>query len=236
MSGSHRLAALLVLPLMSCSNLNELSGGVVALEVQLPVPPYIEPNDTVQIRARALNAAGDSVDAEIIWLTPDTSLVIDSLTGLVSTTQTSGSGKVQARVGSLRSNISGTNGTLSIRPASDTLRLTGSDTITVVAADTISAALPAAVESNNPAGGVANTTILYSVVDTASALGNVHFAGDGLSLRATTGGSGAPNVPVTLRRTAGGTAPASVLVEVSATRPSGAPVAGSGQRFIVLFQ
>ena len=85
-------------------------------------------------------------------------------------------------------------------------------------------------------GGVANTTILYSVVDTASAAGNVHFAGNGLSLRATTGSPGTPSVAVTLRRTAGATAPDSVLVEISAARPSGAVVAGSGQRFTVRFQ
>jgi hypothetical protein len=227
---------LLLAALAACSSLNDIGGGIVALEVLLPVPPFIEPNDTVQLRARAVDLNGDSVAATIIWLSPDTTLSLDSLTGLVSTTLTTGSGKVQARVGTLRSDISGTNGTLTIRPRSDTLELTGPDTQTVANTDTASTALLAAVLSNNPAGGVANTTILYSVVDTATALGTVHFAGNGLSLRATTGTSGTPTVGVTLRRTAGATAPDSVLVEVSATRPSGAVVAGSGQRFTVRFQ
>lgn len=231
----HRALAVVV-ALTACSSLSDIGGGVVALEVQLPVPAYIEPSDTVQIRARALNVQGDSVAATITWLTPDTTLVIDSLTGRVSTTLTSGSGKVQARVGSLRSDISGSNGTLTIRPRSDTLRLTGSDTVTVATGDTVSGPLLVAVESNNPAGGVANTTILFSVVDTASALGNVFFAGNGLSLRATTGSTGAPTVAVTLRRRSSATVPASFLIEVSATRPSGAVVAGSGQRLTVLFQ
>ncbi len=231
----HRALAVIVV-LTACSSLSEIGGGVVALEVQLPVPAYIEPNDTVQIRARALNVQGDSVAATITWLTPDTTLVIDSLSGRVSTTLTSGSGKVQARVGNLRSDISGSNGTLTIRPSSDTLRLTGSDTVTVATGDTVSGPLLVAVESNNPAGGVANTTILFSVVDTASALGNVFFAGNGLSLRATTGSTGAPTVAVTLRRSSSATVPAGFLIEVSATRPSGAVVAGSGQRLTVLFQ
>ncbi|MDZ4862949.1 MAG: hypothetical protein SGJ01_05820 [Gemmatimonadota bacterium] len=231
----HRMLAL-VAALSACSSLTEIGGGVVALEVQLPVPAFIEPNDTVQIRARALNVQGDSVAATITWLTPDTTLVIDPTTGEVSTTLTSGSGKVQARVGSLRSDISGSNGTLTIRPSSDTLRLTGSDTVTVATGDTVSGPLLAAVESNTPAGGVANTTILFSVVDTASALGNVFFAGNGLSLRATTGSTGAPSIAVTLRRSSSATLPASFLIEVSATRPSGAVVAGSGQRLTVLFQ
>lgn len=231
----HRALAVVV-ALMACSSLTEIGGGVVALEVQLPVPAYIEPNDTVQIRARALNVQGDSVAATITWLTPDTTLSIDSVTGRVSTTLTSGSGKVQARVGSLRSDISGSNGTLTIRPSSDTLRLTGSDTVTVATGDTVSGPLLVAVESNTPAGGVANTTILFSVVDTASALGNVFFAGNGLSLRATTGSTGAPSTAVTLRRSSSVTLPASFLIEVSATRPSGAVVAGSGQRLTVLFQ
>ncbi|MEO8633803.1 MAG: hypothetical protein ABI587_00860 [Gemmatimonadales bacterium] len=226
----------LLLALAACSSLNDIGGGIVALEVQLPVPAFIEPNDTVQLRARALDIQGDSVAATITWLTPDTTLVIDPTTGEVTTTLTSGSGKVQAKVGNLRSDISGTNGTLTIRPRSDTLRLTGFDTLTVLATDTISAPLLAAVESNSPSGGVATTTILFSVVDTASAAGNVHFAGNGLGLRATTGSSGAPTVGVTLRRTPGGTAPDSVLVDVSAARPSGAVVPGSGQRFTVRFQ
>ena len=231
----HRVLAVVV-ALTACSSLTEIGGGVVALEVQLPVPAFIEANDTVQIRARALNVQGDSVAATITWLTPDTTLVIDPTTGEVSTTLTSGSGKVQARVGSLRSDISGSNGTLTIRPSSDTLRLTGSDTVTVATGDTVSGPLLVAVESNTPAGGVANTTILFSVVDTASALGNVFFAGNGLSLRATTGSTGAPSTAVTLRRSSSVTLPASFLIEVSATRPSGAVVAGSGQRLTVLFQ
>ncbi len=231
----HQALAVLV-ALAACSSLSDIGGGVVALEVQLPVPAFIEPDDTVLIRARALDAQGDSVAATITWLTPDTTLVIDSLMGRVSTTLTSGSGKVQARVGSLRSDISGSNGTLTIRPRADTLRLTGNDTLTVAIGDTASGALLAAVESNNPAGGVANTSILFSVVDTTSALGSVHFAGNGLSLRATTGSTGAPTVAVTLRRTSGATAPDSVLVEISSMRPSGAIVAGSGQRFTVRFQ
>jgi hypothetical protein len=84
--------------------------------------------------------------------------------------------------------------------------------------------------------GIANTRILYEVVDSAAANGLVRFQGGGLSLRAGTGLTGAPAVPVTLRRVPGQAQPASVSVRVSATRPSGTAVPGSGQTFTVNFQ
>ena len=223
--------AALLLVLLGCSNLTG-DNGVVALELRLPSPAIVERNDTLLLRARALNLSGDSVAAAIVWRTPDTTLVLDS-TGRVTSTLTSGTGRVQAITGSLRSDLV----TLTIRRRSDTLSLTGATADTVPATDSASAALLAAVRSLAPdTVGILNTTILYEVVDSATVQGKLHFAGGALAIRATTGVDGAPAVPVTLRKAPGTTPPGQAQVRVSARRPSGVAVPGSGQVFTVVFQ
>lgn len=231
MSPRTAVAALVVL--VGCSDISG-SQGVVALELRLPSPPAVEQFDTLTLRARAIDQDGDSVAAEIFWRTPDTTLIIADSTGRLTTALTSGTGRVQARVGNLYSELS--NPAFTIRPRADTLRLTVADTLTVPAADTASAPLGAVLESNDPAGGISGASILYEVVDTLAALGAVRFQGGNLLLRATTATGGAPSPAVTLRRVPGAAAPATVQVRVSATRPSGTPVPGSGQLFTLTFQ
>lgn len=225
----RELAALLLLA--GCSGLTPRD-GVVALEVRLPTPSFVEPGDTLPLRARALDVNGDSTDVTILWSSPDSTLVVDS-TGFVTTTLTSGKGLVQARTGSLRSDLF----TINIRPRSDTLRLTGADTQSVALIDSVSLALLAAVESDSPAGGVTGTRIVYQVIpaDSALANGRVRFSNGALALAATTGTTGEPAVPVVLRKVSGATPPDSVRVSISAARPSGTPVPGSGQLFTVRF-
>ena len=105
-----------------------------------------------------------------------------------------------------------------------------------LSADTASAPLGAVLESNDPAGGISGASILYEVVDTLAAQGSVRFQNGNLVVRATTSTGGAPSPGVTLRKVPGGTPPATVQVRVSATRPSGTPVPGSGQLFVLTFQ
>lgn len=219
--------------LSACSNLPSGEGGVVALELRLPSPAAVEQNDTLQLRARALNAAGDSVAAAIFWRTLDDTVLtlVDSI-GVVTTARTSGTARVQARVGSLRSDLV----TLSLRPRSDTLLLSVADTIIIPAADSLSGALGARVESLEPAGGVAGTSVLYEVIDSQAARGKLRFANGLLAFRATTGSDGGPTTAVTLRKVAAQVPPPVVEVRVSARRPSGTPVPGSGQAFTLLFQ
>ena len=230
---SRRAALVALVALAGCSDISG-SRGVVALELRLPSPPAVEQFDTLTLRARAIDPDGDSVAAEIFWRTPDTTLIIADSTGRLTTALTSGTGRVQARVGNLYSELS--NPAFTIRPRSDTLRLSVPDTLTVPAADTASAPLGAVLESNDPAGGISGASILYEVVDTIAAQGSVRFQGGNLVLRATTSTGGAPSPAVTLRRVPGATPPATVQVRVSATRPSGTPVPGSGQLFTLTFQ
>ncbi len=220
---------------VACSKLSGPKGAPVALELRLPVPPAVETDDTLQLRARAIDENGDSVAAAIYWRVADTTLILVDSTGLVTTTQTSGSGRVQAHVGSLYSGLS--SGQLTIRPRSDTLALTPPDTVVVAAGDTASTSLVAAVLSNNPAGGVSGTTILFEVdpADQGRIADTAHFAGGLSAVRVTTGATGAPLSPVTLRRQSAGWTD-SIHVRVSAIRPSGVTVPGSGSLFTILFQ
>jgi hypothetical protein len=220
-----------LLPLLGCSDISG-SKGVVALELLLPTPPAVEQHDTLTLIARALDADGGEVAAEIFWRSPDSILKVDS-TGRVTTDSSSGSGRIQARTGSLFSDLVN----LEIHPRSDTVRLTPPTTVTVAPADSASAPLVAAVQSLSPdTVGISNTRILYEVVDTAAARGTVRFEGGQLAVRVATGLTGAPLAPVTLRKVPGATPPASVMVRVSATRPSGLSVPGSGQTFTINFQ
>jgi hypothetical protein len=223
----------LLLALAGCSDIGGTKGGVVALELRLPTPPAVEQHDTLPLVARALDADGNEVQgAQIFWIALDSSLILDS-TGTVTTDSSSGSGRIQARTGTLLSDLV----TLEIHRRSDTLAVTGPTTLTVLSTDSASGGLLAAVQSLTPdTAGVNNTRILYQVVDTAAAKGKVRFEGNTLALRAATGADGQPATAVTLRRVPGATAPASVIVRVSATRPSGIAVPGSGQTFTINFQ
>lgn len=222
------LAALL----LGCGNLTEGDGGVVALQLRLPNPAVVEFGDTIQLQARALNADGDSVDAAIVWITPDTTISLDS-TGLLTSDTTAGTGRVQAKVGSLLSNLE----TFTIRRRSDIISLTAPTAITVPTTDSASAALPARILSVTPdTQAIVGSALVYQVVDSATFRNVVHFAGGGQNLRAVTGSDGGPTIPVTLRRSPGATFPATVTVQVSATRPSGTAVPGSGQTFSITFQ
>jgi hypothetical protein len=222
-----------VLALFGCSKLTDGPGGVVALELRVPSPAAVEANDTLTLRARALDANGDSLGTPVYWRTLDDSVltIVDSL-GVVTTSRTSGTARVQAHVGSLRSELV----ILTLRPHSDTLRLTVPDSIVVASGDTAPDTLGAAVETLNPAGGVSGTSILYEVVDTTAARGTVALSNGRLAYRATTGVSGSPAAAVVIRKLAGATPPASVQVRVSATRPSGQAVPGTGQLFTLLYQ
>jgi hypothetical protein len=64
----------------------------------------------------------------------------------------------------------------------------------------------------------------------------VQFPNGALADTVLTGVDGAPVAPVALDRVTGTTAPATATVEVTALRPSGAAVPGSGQTFTVTFQ
>jgi len=215
--------------LLGCSSLGE-GDSVVALEVRTPQPAVVEQHDTIRLQARALNLQGDSVAATITWVAADTLLQVSGADSL-TTVYTSGIGRVQARVGSLRSELV----SVTARRRSDSLALSGGGADTVAAVDSASGPLVAAVLSLAPdTAGIGGTRIHYAIE--AAAVGTVRFAGDASEVFAITGSTGEPAVAVTLRRVPGTAQPASVRVTVDAVRPSGRVVPGSGQSFTVVFE
>jgi len=227
--------AALVLLAAACSNLDELSDGVIALEVTPPVPPIIEFGDTARFNARALDQNGDSVPAAIVWVTPDTTLVIvDSSAGLVAGKYPAVAGRVQARLGSLNTGFT----TLTVEARADTIVLPGPVEDTVTAEESSSAALVARVDSYNPAGPLTGRSLIYEIVqpvfaDTAAR--TVQFLNGFLADTVLTATDGTPAEPISLTRIEGTTAPASVTVQVRSVQRRGTAVPGSGQTFTVLF-
>lgn len=88
-----------------CGQLPVTGDGVVALEVTQPASTTLQPGQSVQLEARALDRNGDEVTTDITWSTPDTTLTVEEATGLVTGVTESGTGRVQASAGTLRSNL-----------------------------------------------------------------------------------------------------------------------------------
>ena len=100
------LRLLLLAALAGCSSLPATGDGIVALEIRYTPPLSLKLGESLTLEAEALNQPGEAVDAEIRWQTPDTlALAVDSVSGTVTALVGTGSGRVQARVGTLRSDL-----------------------------------------------------------------------------------------------------------------------------------
>jgi Big-like domain-containing protein len=215
----------------ACSNLQEGQGGVVALEIQFPELRTLEIGEQLQLSAQALNADGNPVDAEIAWRASNAALTVDG-TGLVTGVAV-GSSEVQAVVGSLASERVG----FTIVLRADTLIIVG-DSVLVVPVDAdppVTAALPVRLESLSPAGPLGSRPVIYQIVQpVAGTAAVVQLTGGVQSDTLTTAIDGVATTG--LVRVTGQVPPDTAIVQVRANRTRGAPVPGSGQRFIVLFQ
>ena len=231
-----RLGILALLLAAGCTNLTETDSGVAKLQLLTPIQPVLQVGDTTRIIARALDKNDDDISATIEWRAPDSTLTVDA-TGLV-TADSVGTGRVQARSGSLISNF--ITFTIILRP--DTLVLVGSSTVQVPAGQDSTPALVARLDSHHlgdtlPASG---WTIVYAIVDPVfpdPSLRSIELSGQVTIDTVTTGGAGTPITPVQLWRVMGQPSPDSAIVEIRATRFQGTEIVpGSGQRFVVHFE
>jgi hypothetical protein len=216
-----------------CSNLTE-ENGVAGLELRVPRPPVVEVGQTIQLSARALDLQGDSVAATIVWITPDTTVILTP-TGQMTGRTGGTTARVQAHVGSIVSDFV----TFTVNPAPDTLKLVGDSVLTVAPGVTASAPLLASLQSFVPAQALEGDVITFRIVEPVFAdptLRTVELPGGVLTLDATTGLDGTPTPSVTVNRVTGRASPDSAIVTASALTAAGATVPGSGQRFIVRFQ
>lgn len=100
------LALLSIAAAAACGSLPDQGGGVVALEVAGSPTATLIVGQSLTLHARALDIQGDSVAADVFWRTPDTALVsLDTAGGVVVARTNRGTARVQARVGTLLSNV-----------------------------------------------------------------------------------------------------------------------------------
>lgn len=244
MRRSVALAALL----WGCS---ELVGGldrVIALEIVGPLAVTVQEGDTLQLHARAIDAAGDSVpDATIVWERVDTlgtAFTLDTATGGIAGVAPGG-GQVQARVEALRAGPV----TVTVTAAPDGIVAGGEQRIVVPAGDPASAPLAAEVHDLTTAPGdtlpLGGIPVEFTVVESApgsdpalslflAAVGDSVPGTNPLALTVSTAASGRTSAVV--RRVAGMTPPDSVTVAAVALTARGDVVAGSPARFVIVFE
>ena len=219
-----------VLAVLGCSGLDEGDGGVVALQVEVPVPPNVEVGDTLQLHATALDANGDPVDVAIGWQAADPTVSVNA-TGLV-TGVSAGTGRVQAREGSLGSNVV----TLTVIARADTLLLLGDSIRTVPAAGGTSGDLVTALRTFTPDTTVASRPVIYAITfPVAGTAPGVTLSGGAQTDTVNTGADGTVT-GMQLLRVASQPPVDSAVVTVRAERTRGAAVPGSGQRFVIRFE
>ena len=186
----------------------------------------LEVGDTLHPEARALNGRGDSVAAQVFWSSLDTAIVsvVDSATG-ATLAKAVGTGRLQARFGSLRSNPQ--NVFVFVRLDSASAAGPIRDTIIVSAPDTLSDSLLVqawAGTSGAPGRPVVYTMAIYPAGDTT------------VTLVPKTAQTGASGIAFARLRLDSGPLPDSVVVTAAVRRPNGTDVPGSPVRFVVEFQ
>lgn len=232
-----RLIALGLVALAACSDLSGDPETPIVLEIRAPAgvgstPPVLEIGDTLQLSARALNQAGDSVAATFTWRTPDTGLVfVEAATGRISGKQV-GNGRIQVTSDGLVSDFV----VFGVVPAAESLLIVPPDSARILVTDTASAPLIAQLDTLNPDGPLQGRQILYRLTTIWGQPGDtISLGGGGMTRTVTTSTLGQPTIPVYVRPIPTLPRPDSVLVEIQALRPSGTPIPGSGQTFIVRF-
>lgn len=95
--------------LLGCGNLPSTDDGVVELRVTAPASLVLRQGEFADLTARAFDRNGEEVAAAvIIWATPDASIAIEPAAGPITTVvalDATGTGRVQASVGTLRSDV-----------------------------------------------------------------------------------------------------------------------------------
>jgi len=216
----------------TCSPIGVDLAAVIALEISLPDSGIVEEGDTIVPVARPLNGYGDSVAADVIWATPDTAAlaVLDSTTGATLARQPP-SGRLQARVGALRSNFV----TVTVRPQADTLFATVPLRDTVVAstsADSLSSDLTVRLQdltSGDTPVDLVGRPVVFTVIYPNGGGSFTLVPGDSLL----TGAGGVASVRV---RLIARPLPDSAVVEARAERANGETIPGSPVTFVVEYQ
>jgi hypothetical protein len=228
----RRWARLLsLLAAAACSGLDEGEGGVVAIELEIPEVQTLEVGEQVQVVARALDAEGQVVDAAIDWRASTAAVTVDA-TGLVTGAQP-GQAEVQASVGSLASE----RVAFTVLAPADTIIIAGDSVFTIPTGvdPPVTATLTVRLESFNPPQPLSGREVIFEITSPVpGTTPTVQLVGGVQSDTVLTAADGTASVAV--EAVSGQVPPDTATVQVRAERTAGAPVPGSGQRFIVLFE
>lgn len=221
--------------LLGCSGPTATEEGVATLALLTPFPAEVEAGQTIFLSGAALGADGDTLAIPVYWIALDTTIVVDSVTGALTGRNAGTVGKVIAVAGGLYS----PRVTYAILFPADTLVRVGPATSTMVAADTISADLQARLDLHGvPPKPVLGRRLIYQLVEPAFNTPEdrtVELSGGSLTQVATTTSFGMAPIPIRVRPLVGRTRPDSAVVTVSAWRPGGDPIPGTGHRFTIYF-
>lgn len=201
-----------------------------------PANYFLEIGTPTQLRAVALNQNGDSVAATIRWRTPDTTVTLDSVTGIVTARLAAGTARVQAAVFGTDTIASSLGGlTFNLTAHADTLVLVSADSIDV-ARDTVGTPLRVRLAAGAAATtGVGGRPVSFRVIDPAPADSPaVAFSSSRVADSIPTDGTGA--AAATVRGVKGRAVPDRAVVEIDAYRASGAAIPGSRRRIVIRFR
>lgn len=175
------------------------------------------------------------MDAAIRWRTPDTTITIDSLTGLVTPRFPSGSARIQAGVfgrDTIVSTIAGL--TLTLTEKADSITLLTGDSLDVLQ-DTATATIRTRFVRGTPVVGVATRPAALRIIEPAPADSPaVRFLSGRVADSVMSDGAGGTSSQ--LRALRGRTPPDRVVVEVTAHRASGEAIPGSAKRIVIRYR
>lgn len=204
---------------------------MVQLEIISPALATIEVGEELQLSVRALDRDGNEVSVPIAWRAADATLAVNEGTGVISGVSP-GPGRVQAFAGTLASPLL----SFTVIARADTLILAGDSILVVAQGEAASAPLITELQSFSPPGPLPTRPVVYAITSPPDAgPRSVELTGGVLVDTLQTGTDGRVS-SIVVSRVAGVPSPDSAIVAVSAYRTRGAPVPGSGQRFIVRFQ
>ena len=199
----------------------------MAIEIVLPDSGRVEVTDTFRPRGRALNGLGDSVQAQLVWSSLDTTLeVLDSTTG-ASLAAVMGTARLQARSGNLFSNLQ----TVQVLARLDSMAAAGStrDTLDVTPTDSTVDSLsnPLKIATFAFGGAAATRRVVYAAITYPDTVPAVTLLPRDTVFTATDG-----TAAVQLRLHAG-PLPDSVVVTATMRKFHGASLPGSPVIFVV---
>lgn len=224
-----RLAGALLALVAACKLGTDLN-QIVAIEIVLPDSGRIEVTDTLRPHARALDGRGDSVAVPIVWKSLDTNLVVLDTTTGVTFAKAVGTGRLQARAGTLPSNPQ----TIFVLPPLDSIGAGGPtrDTVTVSTPDSLSDSLIARVYAPNQGTSPLVGRRVVFAIDSIFPSGGTNVT----LVPQDTVTTGATGLAVARVRLTGGPLPDSVVVTATVRRFDGSPVPGSPVTFVVEFR